>query len=499
MNKIILTLIITVTFFSSFAQSFYGKSWIVGLGGFNAKYSINYIVFDTNNVSNNTLKPFWEGNANICDTNGNVHLMSDGLNIYDKHGFAIEDGDTLCSEYFYLNQNGYAHYDQAGFFLPMDSGKCYFVNVVSTEKNIDSVWYGPQNNGKSSMDVLQYSIVDMYGNGGVGKVTKRTIPLLENVKISKAQMMACRHGNGKDWWLLKKALDSNHVYTFLVTQDSIYNKGIQRMPFAQNGKTDYYGQMMFNSDGTQIATTQIDWLGQVYLADFDRCYGTLSNYKQISVPTQTLGSEIDSTTTGLCFSPNNKFLYVSKYAHILQYDLQNKSWYKVSGIDTTDTFFAGYHLMNVAQDGKLYIGNWHGISLQMSVIDNPDGAGASCNFCRKCFRSPKIVDGWLSNPPCMPNYSLGAKTCYPQSNEELIMKNEELVVYPNPASTKIVVRCQMSDIRKELYNSIGQLVLSIPPTPSPSKGGEVEIDVHNLSRGIYYLKVGNLTKKVVVE
>lgn len=57
----------------------------------------------------------------------------------------------------------------------------------------------------------------------------------------------------------------------------------------------------------------------------------------------------------------------------------------------------------------------------------------------------------------------------------------------------------MSDISKELYNSIGQLVLSIPPTPSPSKGGEVEIDVSHLSKGMYYLKVGNQTKKVVVE
>jgi hypothetical protein len=48
----------------------------------------------------------------------------------------------------------------------------------------------------------------------------------------------------------------------------------------------------------------------------------------------------------------------------------------------------------------------------------------------------------------------------------------------------------MSDVRKELYNSIGQLVLSTK---------ENEIDVHNLSRGIYYLKVGNVSRKVVVE
>jgi hypothetical protein len=90
----------------------------------------------------------------------------------------------------------------------------------------------------------------------------------------------------------------------------------------------------------------------------------------------------------------------------------------------------------------------------------------------------------------MPNYGLGSKVCYPQSNEELIINNEELVVYPNPASSKIAVKCKLLDVRKELYNSVGQLILS-------SK--ENEIDVRNLSRGIYYLKVGNVSRKVVVE
>jgi len=303
-------------------------------------------------------------------------------------------------------------------------------------------------------------------------------------------MMACRHGNGKDWWLLKKALDSNNVYTFLVTQDSIYNKGIQRMPFAQNGLNDNIGQMMFNNDGTQIATTQNDLLGIVYMADFDRCYGTLSNYKQVLVPPKQTFTEIDSTTTGVCFSPNGKYLYVAKYTHIMQYDLQNKTWFHVSGIDTTANEFQGFNTMYLAPNNKIYIGNWNGLCKQMSVIDNPDGAGANCNFCRKCFRSPKVIDGWLSSPSCMPNYGLGGKTCYPSLLNPPKEDLNTVEVYPNPASTKIVVRCQMSDVSKELYNSVGQLILSTK---------ENEIDVHNLNSGIYYLKVGIQTKKVVVE
>ena len=55
------------------------------------------------------------------------------------------------------------------------------------------------------------------------------------------------------------------------------------------------------------------------------------------------------------------------------------------------------------------------------------------------------------------------------------------------------------EANKQLYNSVGQFVLSIPPTPIPSKGGEVEIDMSHLTKGMYYLKVRNQTMKVIIE
>jgi hypothetical protein len=53
----------------------------------------------------------------------------------------------------------------------------------------------------------------------------------------------------------------------------------------------------------------------------------------------------------------------------------------------------------------MYIGNWNGLGKAMSVINNPDVKGVGCGFCPKCFQFPKIGAG---NPPCMPNYALGA-------------------------------------------------------------------------------------------
>ena len=147
--------------------------------------------------------------------------------------------------------------------------------------------------------------------------------------------------------------------------------------------------------------------------------------------------------------------------------------------------------MYLAPNNKIYIGNWNGFSKQMSVIDSPDGAGTNCNFCRKCFRSSKVIDGWLSNAPCMPNYSLGSMPgCATVGVSAFNSSKEEFEVYPNPTQSKFKIKIKNPNSKKELYNSIGQLIISTK---------ENEIDVHNLSKGMYYLKVGNQTKKVVVE
>ena len=346
----------------------------------------------------------------------------------------------------------------------------------------------------------------MKANNGAGKVVKRMKPLLENANLRKTQMMACRHGNGKDWWLLKQEGDSANVHTFLFTQDSVYDKGVQVFNEPVWGGWDIRGQSTFNNDGTQYATTSHgSSTGLIFLADFDRCYGKLSNPKTIQMPfgSQHIPSDtniMERLSVGLAFSPNGKFLYVISQRNIYQYDLQDNTWFRLAGLDTTHQQFQDYENAYLGPDNKIYIGNFAGGSKQMSVIDNPDIKGIGCNFCPRCLRLDTL-SGFVRarTPPCMPNYSLGAKVCYPESAEQLIMKNEELIIYPNPSSTKIVVRCQMTNVRKELYNSVGQLILSIQPTPNPSKGGEDEIDVRNLSKGVYYLRVGNVSKKVIVE
>ena len=478
----------------SVAQSKRGNVWVTGTSG-------NTIDFNAQNIISKTgiyfpFKYFDSGSSSICDTNGNLILASDGMNIYDSYGNYIQEGDTIVPPYHYSQKNGFSLYSQSSLFLPFDSNKFYFVTPAFS----DSKYQGCQSGGSCFFDLLLYNVVDMRANGGAGQVVKRMVPLLQNAQLRKTQMQACRHGNGKDWWLLKNVGDSANIHVFLFTQDTVYDKGVQVFSQPVWGEWDIRGQSTFSSDGHLFASTSHgSSSGLIFIAEFDRCHGLLSNPYTIQMPVGSQHIPNDTTVTeclsvGLCFSPNQQFLYVVSMSNIYQYDLSDSSWYHVAGLDTSYTHFTKYETAYLASDHKIYIGNFGGTSKQMSRIDNPDVKASGCNFCPRCLRLDSLgLYGYAFTPPCMPDYNLGAKTCWPLSLSESEAQSAEWVVYPNPTSGKLYIRYRTAwrvAVLKQLYNSIGQLMLQTK---------ENELDVSHLPKGVYYLHCVNAVRKVVVD
>jgi hypothetical protein len=448
------------------------------------------------------------GGSNICDSNGNLILFTDGFKLYDNNLNYIDNGDSLTPPKFaaYYGTNIYS---QSSLFLPFPNHQYYLFTPTVSDVEWDTKI---ASNTRIHYDLLLYHKIDMNANNGSGKVVKKGVPLLENVVLNKTNMMACKHGDGINWWLFKQAWDTNMVYKFLVTADSIYDYGVQCFPIINLGWGDYSGQTMFNQQGTKYAAcirtagsiydsaaivNNIPVLGKFFVADFDRCSGVLSNPKVFQSKVASCHNPLtpnclENFTQGLCFSPNGRFIYVTDYSNIKQLDLwdtdTNTQWSLIAEMDTTWNAFQTYSSIYPGPDGRIYVGNWNGFSNAMSAILFPDNKGAACGWSPKYLRFKNIGVDAL---PCMPNYHLGKLPgCATVGVSSYYSSKEEFEVYPNPSSTKIVVRCRMSDVRKELYNSIGQLILSTK---------ENEIDVHNLSRGIYYLKVGNVSRKLVVE
>ena len=489
------------------AQGKRGNTWIVGaVFGIEAKFNGTQkptLTIKYNNSTPSYPHYYYSGSSCISDsTTGNLLFSSNGMRLFDTTGAIMQNGDHLVQNNYY-NHNAYpgSPGTQGSIILPKGSNGEYYVFTSGVSDTTYSKYWTSSTSIKAPFDMISYCVVDMNQNNGLGGVVKKDKLLLNNVEMPKTMMQACKHSNGRDWWLLKTVgYDTNIIYRFLVSKDTIYGPYIQSFNQPKYGFADQFGQSAFNQDGTKYVSVQSK-VNKIFLADFDRCTGLLSNSKifnSTTSPAYDNDGKLDTASSGICFSPNGNFLYVSKWWNIYQFEYgqtdSSLAWVNIKhGADTTLAKFQNYGQLQNGVDGRIYIGYIGGTAKQLSVIDYPNLKGNACGFCRKCFRLDNAAAFGITAPPNMPNYELGPDgnvNCAPVSNEELIMKNEELVVFPNPASSIIVVRCKLLVVRKDLYNSVGQLVLSTK---------ENEIDVRNLSKGIYYLKVGNVSRKVVVE
>src|SRR5690606_10938037 len=78
----------------AFAQTGdHGKVWVQGQG---ITFSTTFNPTSNSQILDSTKSLYFSfGNSNICDSAGNLILVCDGYNLYDKDLTLIEDGDTL--------------------------------------------------------------------------------------------------------------------------------------------------------------------------------------------------------------------------------------------------------------------------------------------------------------------------------------------------------------------------------------------------------------------
>jgi hypothetical protein len=438
--------------------------------------------------------------STISDTLGNLALFSNGFIIYNYEGNAVEDGyyvncpygKVLCNYY-----GGASLFDQTSIILPK-KGNTYY--VFSTGMS-DSVANNYLNNIKTEFDVLNYSVVDMDSNNGKGKVMQKNVVLADNRHYWNCAMQAVKHANGKDWWLVKADCNNNRYEEYVVREDTILGPYYQSITNIGDWCVSF-SEIYFSNNGKQMASSiygkyegTLNNRNRVDIFDFDRCSGELTFKKYYIAPYDTSNYPNNDFKNGICFSPNDSLLYMSNLYTIYQIDLHDTNTYNatfIHGPDTTLANFPWYEHLACAPDGKMYIGNGNGTRKYMSYIDKPNVKGLGCNFKPQGLWQPYTN---LRTPPNMPNYGLGADSallvgCEPVSIREfenLVMR--EWHVYPNPSSTNFYIKSRKGK-KKEMFNSVGQMVLSTK---------EDEIDVTKLAKGIYYLRCNNEVKKVVIE
>ncbi|MBK8686446.1 MAG: hypothetical protein IPN26_16505 [Bacteroidetes bacterium] len=233
--SLLIWVLIPLSFLGS-AQENFNKTWYSGGGRtFRSQFTTSGVV--NTKVDSTHGRYFSTGSSSICDSNGNIILCSDGFSVYGADLEYLDGGYRLMDSAIFDFYNGFSILSQSSIFLPIDDTTTYFVNSGTSEFNLNTVWLAP-NSKKAPFDLLFLNKINMKANGGAGKVVERMKPIVQGEFISKTQMMACKHANGKDWWLLKMMHDSVSVYTFLITKDSVYNYGKQSFPYPRKTGTN---------------------------------------------------------------------------------------------------------------------------------------------------------------------------------------------------------------------------------------------------------------------
>lgn len=253
-----------------------------------------------------------------------------------------------------------------------------------------------------------YTVVDMNLNGNLGGVVSGQKNLIAFSDTLSWGLAACKHANGRDWWVVAIRDVSNTIFKILVTPFGITSVISQtvNMPPPSYGNA---GQPCFSPDGTKFAFKNgltNPAYHDVRILSFDRCTGMFDSLGYVI--------RYNEFGFGLSFAPNSKYLYYSSGGKIYQLDTDAPN---ISITDTLVATFDGYcypcptccttfWLMYLAANGKIYISSGAG-TIDLSYINYPDSVYTTCDVQQHALRLPcYTVRAGLNHP----NYYLGCDT-----------------------------------------------------------------------------------------
>jgi hypothetical protein len=477
MKKLFLFLFIIFVSHTSFSQK-RNNIWMLG-GQFGINCGIDFSNGSADTFSLNRDMQFYISNSSICDTGGQLLFYTNGNYVANRnHDFmwntgGFNPGDATDETYPYG-----LGLEQGTLIIPNPGDRNqYYIFHESGDWVIHNgqPWEFPLN--------LSYSLVDMTLDGGLGGITNEKNIHVITESLTLGRITACKHANGRDWWVIVHEYWTDFYYKLLVTPGGIQGPYTQQIGFVHD-QYDPGGQGAFSPDGTKYVYLSYDITMDVM--DFDRCTGNFSNAETISI------QDSSYATVGCAFSPNSRYLYVSNNKRVYQFD----TW--AGNIDSTKSTVATYDgytiggaihttffMMQLAPDNKIYMSTWEGSDV-LHVINDPDQAGLACNLVQHQLHLPSFNALGLPNAP---NYDLGpmlGSVCDSLTTLTPTLFKEEggVEIFPNPCVNYFSIESTGSNAVKYFYieDLVGKRVFA-------NTNATKNIDVSMLSQGIYIVHV----------
>lgn len=425
---------------------------------------------------------FKDNSISISNDTGKILFYTNGCDILSGEDTLIVSRDSLDLGYTVKDCDGGDPSSQNMVIFPFQEINQYYVfykNVIlePTYFTCTKLSYTKlKNNLNGKIEVNSINSGFLTGHFSLGQIT------------------GTKHANLKDWWLLCWKEKTNQYISVEIKSDTV----LQHPPINIGDTISLYGdgvgQSVFSPDGTKYAFTNVDQ--GVFLFDFDKSSGTLSNFKSYS-----LTKLPDIKTYGCAFSSNSRFLYICARTLIYQIDTWNPDSIPLivgeyNGlISSCGNFPPNYFKAQLAPDCRIYIAANNGVSC-LTLINYPNLIGKKC----------EVVNGGLTLPfkiynfrtlPNHPNYRLGTgEVCdstllFPVATNEVLahFTTAKVFAYPNPFSESLNLLFPENlevPSRLNLLNISGSLINTINVSPV-GNDKHVVIDISNIDKGMYFL------------
>ncbi|MBT8184232.1 MAG: T9SS type B sorting domain-containing protein, partial [Eudoraea sp.] len=309
----------------------------------------------------------FEGCATISDTFGNLLFYTDGLTVYNSNHEIMENGEGLYGD---------PSSTQSALIVPKpEDPLIFYIFTVDTRTFEQDPDYG-----------LNYSVVDISRNKGLGAITEKNVNLLP--KCSEKITAVVKECFDQSIWVITLASE-NGDQGILTTYHAFEVNPTGVMPNAVKTTlpdlriADPRGYLKLSSDGKKLVSANVT--DGLFLYDFDDSSGRVSNQKQITI------ADENTNPYGVEFSPNSRFLYVHSSnnllgfgghtSSLLQYDLLAEDIDASMVVLDSRPIFRG--ALQQAANGKIYrtiAKNYNEGTSYLGVINNPNEVGDAAEY-----------------------------------------------------------------------------------------------------------------------
>ena len=371
--------LVLILFFVStlgFGQS-YSKDWRFGQLG-----RIEFTPGGAIGQSGSTLTSF-EGSVAVTDpTTGSILFYSNGEQVWGANNANLQNGTALT---------GKQTTTQSSLVVPFPGQANRYILFTLTN-TLDSAG-------------LQYSVIDMTLNGGLGGVVvgQKNLSVIFGFPTNalSEKLTATKHCNGTDYWVMGHFVSTAQFYRFLVTPTGVQAITLQTIgsshpfPNSLNARSNK-GYMKFSPDGCRLALATNQQNGSLTeLFRFDKATGILSD--PIVLPAS-------SGAYGVSFSPDNAKLYITASRDSLQ-GTNNRPYNTLWSFDlladnpaTTKTLVKArretvdrskFGALQNAPDGRMYVAQEFRDGL--NAIVTPNGFGPTANYVDSVLQIPSAT------------------------------------------------------------------------------------------------------------